>query len=418
MYLLRKIEPAITLLLIVFYADFNFPDLVRKFISAIAYIVIFILIIGQRKRFIYVATRDVFLLLLIIAAVISVTWSVAPEKTQVIARSLSLTTLFGVYLATRYTPKELMQLILLVSSISVFLSLIFALTIPSYGTHIVDGVLCWRGVFKHKNYLALMMAVSASLFLINALYSEPKYRGFLLTGTVISLSILLLTRGMSSISLFISSLLLLPIYKILKQYYKLQVFLLTTFVLISSSIVTGILSNLETIVVDIMGKDLGGNGRDVLWSYLLQRGFEKPWLGYGYSGFWYNYDEAFGVAANTWLNALESLGHAHSGFVELFLHLGVLGVSLMVLSFLTTIIRLTALLTLTKQSEFFWMLQFSVLMLFSNFSVSGSFIAARSFYWILYVSIALSSSVYYARIRKTRLIKSTSITPKQLSVNL
>jgi O-antigen ligase len=402
-YLGKKIEPGITLLLILFYADVSFSSIVSKALAAGAYIIIPILIIGQRKRFIYVATRDILLIFTTLTAVLSFIWSTAPEATLINIRALLLITLFGVYLATRYSPKDLMHLMLWMSGIAVFFSIVFSLSVADYGTHIVNGELSWRGIFKHKNYLALRMAFAAITFLIFSL-DNRRLRWLALTGTGISFVVLLLTNSKSSLSLFVLSLLLIPLYNLFKfSNYKLQAFLLVTVVLVFGSAATGVFSNLQFLVVDLMGKDLGGNGRDELWSYLITRGLERPWLGYGYAGFWNNLTEVYGVAANTWFQALElGSGHAHSGFVDLFLQLGWLGSSLVMLSFLTVIIRLVNLLSLTKKIEYFWMLQFVILMFGSNFSVAASFLGNRHIFWILYIATALSSAIQYSRISKVR----------------
>src|SRR5215208_587355 len=70
-----------------------------------------LLVAARWPQVVYVATRDKLLLLLLGVAVISVLWSVAPELT--LRRSVGLigTTLFGAYLATRYSRRELLRLL-------------------------------------------------------------------------------------------------------------------------------------------------------------------------------------------------------------------------------------------------------------------------------------------------------------------
>jgi exopolysaccharide production protein ExoQ len=70
-----------------------------------------LLLLVHSKKFLHIATRDKLLPLLVGIAVVSVLWSAAPEAT--LPRSVAIvgTTLFGIYLATRYDLGELLRLL-------------------------------------------------------------------------------------------------------------------------------------------------------------------------------------------------------------------------------------------------------------------------------------------------------------------
>lgn len=115
------------------------------------YIVNLFLIIVRWRRFIYVATTDKFLLLLTGLALISALWSAAPIVT--LRRSLALvsTTIFGVYLASRFSLKEQLRLLAWALGIAALLSLLFVVVPPHYGIEtrgVYTGV--WRGIYHQK----------------------------------------------------------------------------------------------------------------------------------------------------------------------------------------------------------------------------------------------------------------------------
>lgn len=398
--IVRNLELGITFLLVIYYLGPAIPSPVNSALALVGYLAVPLLVMRHWRRFIYVATRDILLLLLTGIAIISILWSASPELTLANSRSLLCSTAFGIYLATRYPPKEQMRLMLWLFGICTFLNLVVPLILPSYGTHDQFGQLVWQGISAHKNHLSFTMLMAVTLFLDMSLYGR-RYRWAALTGAGIACIILVLSQGKGCLAISIGLLPLLPFYNFVKQEYRLKTFLCICGVLIGGVLITAALANVEFIVVDFLGKDLGGNGRDQLWTYVTQRGMEKPWLGYGYAGFWFNPDEIWGVSRYTWMKNQElGQSHSHSGSIDLFLQLGWLGISLMILSFLTVLIRVLVLLGLTKQIEYFWMLQFLLILVISNLTDgNANFLAPRSLSWVLYISTACSTAIYLNRNR-------------------
>jgi O-antigen ligase len=163
--------------------------------------------------------------------------------------------------------------------------------------------------------------------------------------------------------------------------------------------------NLETIVVDFLGKDLEFNGRTPVWTLAIEKALQQPWIGYGYSGFWSS-EEAQYVISRTWL-AKENpneIYHAHNGFLDLFLQLGLLGTILFIISFTTLLKRVVTLVTLNRNVESFWMLEILAIDLFINLSESAIMLSSNNIYWIVYVMISFSSALECSKISKNGII--------------
>ncbi|MDF5729532.1 MAG: hypothetical protein PUP92_16365 [Rhizonema sp. PD38] len=397
----KKLEIGITFLLFFYYLRLNLPSPVVNAWALFGFITVSLLVIGHYKRFFWVATRDLVLLLLTASALISFLWSTNPESTLAYCRALFCSTAFGVYLATCYTLKEQMRLLVWILGIFTCLNFIVPLILPSYAIEFdyAKGP-AWQGLTSHKNELSGSMNVVANFFLTIGIY-DYKSRWIALTVAGLALVILVLSKGQGNLGTFVGLLPLLPLYKIAKQEYRVRTILGICAVVIVGVITIATLVELQFIVVDLLGKDLGGNGRDQVWDYLIQRGLEKPWLGYGYSGFWNDPTEGLGVALKfSWIGgAGQGGGNAHSSYVDLFLHLGWLGVSLTAFSFLNVLSRVVLLIGLTKQLEYFWMLQFLLfLAINSSYESYGGFLAYRHWFWVLYVSYACSTAIHLNRI--------------------
>jgi uncharacterized membrane protein (Fun14 family) len=172
-----------------------------------SYPITLLLIIWRWKRFAYFATRDLPLLLLVGMAMVSVFWSAAPDVTSIETKAVFRATLLGVYLATRFSIKEQMQLLAWVLGIGAVLSFLVTLAIPSYGIHSTGdpGMIgAWRGIFDVKNRFASIMMLASGLFLVLALNS-PRKRGLFWSLFGLAAVLLFLSKGKTAYSVFLIS---------------------------------------------------------------------------------------------------------------------------------------------------------------------------------------------------------------------
>lgn len=396
----RKVEPVIFCLVLLYGWDLDLPPAIGGVMKAASYGILILLILPRWKQCTYVATRDIPLLLLLGIAFLSIFWSAAPNFTADDGKALLRSTLFGVYMATRYTPKEQMQLLGWLLGLAGVFSLVFALAMPSYGIANTNNEISWKGIFVHKQYLGRQMALGFVIFLLTTIDSK-KYRSIALIGLSFTAILILLSRSKTALILLLLSLLMLPLYKAVKQHYKLKAFIFLIGLLLIGSMAILILSNLEFILVDTLGKDLDFNGRVPIWNLIIEKGLERPWLGYGYAAFWTSPESLF-VMNNSWAGTEDLTGtrfHAHNGFVDLFIQLGFLGLSVFVFNFIKVFVRVVYILTSTKAIEYFWMVEFLTLMILFNLTEAITILSTGTL-WSLYVSIALSSAIQQNRLRR------------------
>jgi len=401
-----KWEPWIIVLLLLGLLGVRVHPLINKPMLALSYGILPLLMIGRWKRWIYVATLDLPLLLLCVMPLISAIWSTSAANSIDSFKGVLRATLFGIYLATHYSLKEQMRLFSWVFGIGTALSLVFSIGLPGYGTGNYNEQTVWVGIFAYKNYTALMMTVAAILFVLTALNSR-RQRWISWTLFSIAAALLVLSKGKTCYAIFAILLCLLPLFNAAKQkQYKLRVILILILVLLLGSTLVLTVSNLEFIVVDTLGKSMELNGRMPIWTLILEKVYERPWLGYGAKGFWTS-EEALYVIYNTWASTVgnvgigegETLFNAHSGYLDLLVQYGFLGIFLLIFHFISVLLRLVSLLFLKTNVATFWMLQTLIALIFVNYTENLGFLAADTL-WTIYVSIALSTTLELKRIRK------------------
>jgi O-antigen ligase len=352
-----------------------------------------LLLVGLRwNRFMHAALRNKLLLLLVGIALVSVFWSVLPRSTLLRGGALVGQTLFGVYLAIRYSLREQLHLWAWMLGIAALLSLLFALALPSYGLFADPRGYSWRGIYLHKNYLGMWMTLSALVFFLLATTSSPRHRWLLWGGFGLSVGLLLLSKSATGLVVFVTLLILLPLYRALRWHYTLSVPIFIGAVLVGGGVVIALLGNMDT-VLDILGRDVTLTGRTVWWRAALVMIWERPWLGYGYGAFWDSGEIArFWAMTDAWFIPGLRFRNAHNGFIDLWLELGLLGLSVFALGFLLAFRRAVAWVRLTKTAEGFLPLVYLTFMLLYSFVERT--LLFRPF-WALYVSMVFS--IFYVR---------------------
>lgn len=341
---------------------------------------IFTLKAGRFKRAV-VANKP--LILLLCWAFISVFWSGMRGLT--LRRDLALlgTTLFGAYLAIRYTLLEQLKMLGAVLAIIALMSLFCALAFPSIGIMSGFSEGAWRGVFSTKNELGRFMVLAATVFVLIARHTRRKLLLYCLAG----LSLILVVLSASTIAVAIGGVLLLFIFT-----YRFLGRLIARISrpipwIISGAIVivwvgTWVTDNFE-VILETLGKSPNLTGRTFLWAGALSAIVQRPVLGAGYNAFWAGDGGGFIRAAVKW-----QAPHAHNGYLDLSLDLGIIGLGLFVLGLVVNF-RFARKYSQLARPANLWPLVFVNFMFLYNFTES-SILTRNSLLWIIYVSISIA----------------------------
>jgi len=257
-------------------------------------------------------------------AVLSALWSVAPEITLRRSLAAMLGVLYGVLLAGRYRPEEVLRMLGAALAIVVVASLMAVVAIPEWAIMMRpahhEGA--WRGVMAHKNILGRTVGLAIIVFLVLRQEGSPGTKRVWTVWLVLSLGLLLASRSITSLfAVFLTLIAWVYIRGGLRLPSLLRPALffggLTVFIPAALAIV----AYLENIL-SIFGKSTTLTGRLPLWNLLLPYAIDRLWLGYGYGAFWASMESP----ATTVVNLLPwNPTHAHNGYLDAWLDVGLLG---------------------------------------------------------------------------------------------
>lgn len=396
---LRRFEPWVVGFFFFYFSGVDiFTTLgLESILNVLSYGVLLALLAGCWRQVLRALTLDIPLLLLHGLGLASVLWSAAPEFTSDESKTVVRAALFGVYLAVRFGLKGTIKIIRWPIGIGVVASLLSGIIFPSHGIHWEgEWVGAWKGIYAFKNLFASQMLQASVLFMVLGL-GFKKYRYWLLAAVAVFL--LVLSRGKTSLAAFVISIYLLPLYLFAKQPARLRSFMLISILALTLISVAIIALNLELIVVDWLGKDLEFNGRLPVWTLMLEQGAKQFWFGYGYAGFWTSGSARY-ILTHTWAAGTVAQGlrfNGHSGFLDLFLQLGFVGIACLLISYFLTLWKTFNLLLRSHAVEFFWSLMILLVMVFLNLADTLSMFNGGAD-WSIYIACATCVSLEYRKI--------------------
>ncbi|MAT93468.1 MAG: hypothetical protein CME59_12785 [Halioglobus sp.] len=309
------------------------------------------------------ATEKSVLALLLLAC-LSVLWSTAPGVTLQRAAGVGGGTLFAVYLVVRLRLDYILAVLGAGFAVSLAASLTTVALYPQQGimAGLHEGL--WSGAYGHKNLLGKFVTTGGAVFMALAI-RRPPLSPALVTGVWCALFVLVMASSKSSMlawSILFSGL---GIYLIVSGRRALaatallsSAIVLAAFVLQSgykimpsalqkettrcaSEMISGSAQSCDILDNAITSKPPSAElstarGRLSLWLLLAEKIRQRPILGYGLGGFWLGED---GPSAEIWQQKPWLPSHAHNGFIDLALHLGLLGLGICLLGILAAAVR-------------------------------------------------------------------------------
>ena len=331
------------------------------------------------------------MLLPIPVAVLSLAWSDDPFLTFLRCGALIGTTLLGLYIALRYTIREVLVLTAGALGIAAISSLVCALWVPSFGLGTDEFQGIWIGAFAHKNTLGAMMRIGFLVSLLLAWYERTHKIRWL---GLAALSIFLIIQADSMASLVICC--ALPYFlwvsnKTLARPGSASV-RLSYFGLPALLFVAGVALKYEDIV-EMLGRDTQLSGRSTLWVLVSRAILDKPYFGYGYEAFWRGYE---GMAGEIWKQIGSFQFYSHNGFLEVLLGLGLIGLISVLIALIFFAKNALRLLQKSKTLDTFWPWAFFLYLVASNLT-EANLMRSNTLPWLLYTITALSVALHVSR---------------------
>ena len=364
--------------------------LASVFLSTV-YMSTFVLLILRWRKVLTVLIKDKYISLYLGIFLLSYFWSDFPQDTFRVSLPGIGSVAFGLYFATRYTLKEQVKLLFWTFALMLITSIFLAVAIPKYafmaGVH--EGA--FRGIFTHKNQFGPTMIIGLLIFLIKTLDKNRNNNWLLWFFVFSSIFLIVLSKSGNAMIMLAMMLPLFFITSILRAKYEVMISVFLTVAIVGLMGITWFNSNQEVFFAAI-GEDPSLTGRTDIWKYVWDMIQQRPWLGYGYEGFWHNLE-----GASAYVNfsfgpfGPQGVPHSHNGFLEILLATGFVGLSVFLIGFAINFVKAIALIRTYRDMEALWPLLYLTYAIVANLAE----IPVASFnnlFWVLYSATIFSLS--------------------------
>ena len=241
----------------------------------------------------------------------------------------------------RFRPEHVMEILFWFGAGLFIFSIALALGAPKTGTmYWAPFYGAWRGVYWHRNHLASITALLSAVYLFRFLlaFQSRNSKGILdAFFYLVSLSILFFARSATGYIVFlVLNLFVIAVWLWLKVAGRLQS---RHYIFMTGGIVLGallLLFNLD-FVFGLFHRDTTLTGRVGLWSHLIDLASQRLWLGHGFGAVW-TFD-SFREQIRQLVGWASQPLIGDNGFLDIFLHLGTIGLLLLIGVLLIATIR-------------------------------------------------------------------------------
>jgi exopolysaccharide production protein ExoQ len=343
---------------------------------ALIYIALILFLVKSRAAALRLMFTEKWLAALCAWAIASVAWSANPEDSLRHALALTGTTIAALYLGLHFEPKQQLKLIAYAIGVGAVASALVIFAVPSVGIT-PDGM---QGVYNLKNSLGRMMSLGVLCFAMLTL-SERRRRVVSVVMFLLCCTLLVLSKSATALVVTVLMLALLPFRKLL--------YLRTRQLLAAGAILIPLLAAAAFFIVqsseDILqalGRNSSLTGRVPLWQLVLTSISDHPILGYGFTAFWNSWEGERVIDTVNWNTAVP---HAHNGFLEVWLGLGLIGLALILISLSRNFVFALRIARSNRGVEYSWPLVLVVFTVLYNVT-ENSLLTVNSLPWIAYAA--------------------------------
>ena len=204
-----------------------------------------------------------------------------------------------------------------------YLGVLFAPSLSIHqGTDFLEPELAgsWRGVFGHKNEASAIVV----LFVFIGLF-VARVRGAVVGALIVipALIFLFFTQSKTSIAMLPLVLIISAIMRRVRRPVIGIAIALSGIAAFNVLSVGSIYSEPIRKLLDLVLTDATFTGRTEVWEFVLEHVRERPLTGYGFATFWGTPEVVYGMGGyEVWAN---TAGHAHNGYLDLALTIGIPG---------------------------------------------------------------------------------------------
>jgi exopolysaccharide production protein ExoQ len=351
---------------------------ITQVVFAMIYLGLFLYLLkNYRNSVLFLIQREKWTAVICFWVLASVVWSVDPLLTLRRAFALVGTSMVGMYLGMKFEPKQQLRMIALVIGLGAIGSLVVALLLP--GTGITDDGF-WQGIYFPKNSLGRMMALGAHCFALLAL-SERRQRVVRSTMFLLCCALLLLSRSATAVVVCFLMLALLPFRKLLFLRTRKLVLVFPVMFGAVSAIAIWVVVHLDDIL-NTLGRNSSLTGRIPLWQYVAKEIAARPIQGWGFLAFWNSWE---GERVSDSVNWEVAVPHAHNGFLEVWLGIGVIGLAILLIGLAQNLRSALRFARNNRDIDQSWPLILLVFTVLYNLT-ENSFLAVNSLMWMAYVA--------------------------------
>lgn len=280
--------------------------------------------------------------LFVFYAAVSLAWSVLFFVTLYKVLVLFASTVLAVYTGRLLGEERLLNVCAWFFAAICVASLGFVLFLPQYGIMsdpFYHGA--WNGIFWHRNYLGCFMALASAVFLIKIFTWKSLSRsGKWLNLAMLLLALFLLAKSKSATGI-LTAVVLVGLCLLLAAWLRWGRNLKPKHYYIIGGVAVAVIALICVkldFIFGLLGRNTSLTGRVPLWSYLLQNVIgRRPLLGYGYGAIWNLQGFRTQLAAILGWSSAVVIGD--NGLMDIGLHLGIVGVILMITLIVTGFVR-------------------------------------------------------------------------------
>lgn len=346
------------------------------------YAITLLLLLLRWRTSIRTALQNKAIWFIILLTLLSFIWSDLSDDSLRKGINAFATSLFGLYLASRFSLREQIKLLTIALGVVTVASFLFSLAFPSVAIETGANAGAWRGPLTQKNLLSRVMLLSSFVFFFDMLNQPIKQRRIHYVLMVLSLLLVLLSNSKTALLILFVLLLLSPLYLLLKMEGRVLIPLLILLILLVGSSTTILLGNWENLTISL-GRDPTLSGRTELWDAAFDMIAARPWLGYGFQAFWID----DGAATYIWKIVQYKPPHAHNGYINIALDLGLIGLFLFVLNLLLTYSRSVRWAKLDGTTWGLFPLIYTTFLIIYNQS-ENTIVEHNSIFWAFFVSLS------------------------------